>query len=187
MSTPYFSQRRMHQVAGHPHLVGGLLGALAEDLEFPLALGHFGVDAFVVDAGVEAEVEMLLDDLAGDVADVLVADAGVVRALRRGIAARRGSRAGGRPGRRSIPARSRTMRRGRREWWRACWWVRGLAVGHHDFAHHQHAVVAGAVRDRRRPASARSRSCGLRPAGSSCRRSPTAEAASSVGNTRRIP
>ncbi len=55
-----------HQVAGHPHLVGGLLGALAEDLEFPLALRHLGVDAFVVDAGGEAEVEMLLDDLAGD-------------------------------------------------------------------------------------------------------------------------
>ncbi len=53
----------MQEVAGDPHLIGGGLGALAEDLEFPLALGHFGVDAFVVDAGREAEIEVLLDDL----------------------------------------------------------------------------------------------------------------------------
>jgi hypothetical protein len=46
------------EVAGDPDLVSGGLGALAEDLELPLALGHFGVDALVVDAGVEAEVEM---------------------------------------------------------------------------------------------------------------------------------
>src|ERR1700753_1000939 len=71
-----------HQIARHPHLVGSRLGALAEDLEFPLALRHFGIDAFVVDTGREAKVEMLFAHLAGNAADILEADAGVVRSLR---------------------------------------------------------------------------------------------------------
>ena len=56
----------LHQITSHPHLVRGLLGAFAEDLKFPLAFRHFGVDAFMVDAGSETQVEVLLDDLAGD-------------------------------------------------------------------------------------------------------------------------
>jgi hypothetical protein len=49
-------------------------------------LGHLGVDTFVVDAGHQTKIEMLLDHLAGDVADILVTDAGIVGALRRRIA-----------------------------------------------------------------------------------------------------
>ena len=36
-------------VARHPDFIGGFLGALAEDLEFPLALRHLGVDALEID------------------------------------------------------------------------------------------------------------------------------------------
>ena len=70
------------EVAGHPHLIGGLFRALAEDLEFPLALGHLGIDAFVIDPGVEAEVEVLVHQLPRDVAHRGITDAGVIFALR---------------------------------------------------------------------------------------------------------
>ena len=73
-----------HQVASHPGVVGGLLGALGEDLELPLALGHLGIDAFVIDAGGKTEFEVLIDNLTGNAAHVLVADAAVVGTLRSG-------------------------------------------------------------------------------------------------------
>ena len=71
-----------HQIASGPDIVRGLGGAFGEDLEFPLALGDFGVDAFVIDAGGKTEFEVLFDDGAGQAAHVFVADAAVIRALR---------------------------------------------------------------------------------------------------------
>src|SRR5581483_9625365 len=69
-------------VTGDPHLVRGVLRALAEDLELPLALRHFGVDALEVDPRIETDVDVLFHDLTRDRAHVLVAHARVVRTLR---------------------------------------------------------------------------------------------------------
>ena len=133
-----------HQIARGPQVVGGLVRALAEDLVFPLALGHFGVDALVVDAGVEAKVEMLLDDLTGDRAHVLVADAAVVGALRSGIAVLREAERTAilieevllleaEPKIRIVRGRGAHIGRVRR------------AVGEHDFAEHDESVLAGGI------------------------------------------
>src|SRR5215472_1060948 len=78
--------------------------------------------------------------LRGDVADVVVADSGVIRALRRGIPAGRETE---RPAvlieeiflletepRVGIVENGRALVGG----------MRRLAVGHHDFAHYQHAI-----------------------------------------------
>src|SRR5207237_9720705 len=75
-----------HQVPPNPELVCSASGALAEDPELPPALRDLGVDALDLDAGLEAEVDVLVDDLPGDVTDVLEADSSVVLTLRRGKA-----------------------------------------------------------------------------------------------------
>ncbi len=186
MSMPYFSREALQNIAGDPHFVGGPLRAFAENLELPLALGHFGVDAFMVDAGVKADVEMLLDDLAGDIADVLVADAGIIRALRSGITAFREAERTtvlikeifllkSEPGAGIVQDRGAGVRGVRRD-----------AVRHHHFAHDERAILAGAVGVKRRPASERSQSFFLQPASSNCHRNPRAEAVPAWGS-RRIP
>ena len=82
VDTVLFAQT-LQEIARHPDFVRGLLGALAENLEFPLSLGHFGIDAFVVQTGSKTDIEMFFDDLAGDIADIAVADARIIRALGR--------------------------------------------------------------------------------------------------------
>ena len=69
----------LEQVAGHPGLVTGALGPLGENLEFPLAGGHLGVDALDIDARLEAGIEMLLDDFAP--VGVAATHRAIVRAL----------------------------------------------------------------------------------------------------------
>ena len=73
-------------VTSDPHLVGSALGAFTENLELPLTLGDFGVDAFEVNAGIETNIDVLLDDLTRDATDVLVTHTGVVGTLRGRIA-----------------------------------------------------------------------------------------------------
>ena len=75
----------VQQVARHPELVGDVERAERADLELPLAGHHLGVDARDREAGVEARVEVRLDDVAA--VHLVGADAAVVEALRRGEAA----------------------------------------------------------------------------------------------------
>ena len=137
-----------HDVAGDPHLIGGLLGSFAEDLVFPLTLGDLGVDALDVDAGRDADVDVLLDDLSRDAADILVADAGVVRTLRSGVTAR------GKPS--GTPSLNRKYSCSKPNQASASSGIvarvlRGvrLAAGQHHLVHDEEAVLAGAIGEER--------------------------------------
>src|ERR1700687_1593843 len=70
-----------HQIASGPGVIRGFGGAFGEDLEFPLPFCDFRVDAFMIDARGMTELQMFVDDLAGQAAHVFVAYAAVVRAL----------------------------------------------------------------------------------------------------------
>src|ERR1700681_2440388 len=56
------------QIASGPGVISGFGRAFGEDLEFPLTLGDFSVDAFMIDTGGKTEVQVLFDDLSGQAA-----------------------------------------------------------------------------------------------------------------------
>jgi hypothetical protein len=170
-------------VAGHPDFISGTFRAFAEDLEFPLALGDLGIDAFVIDAGVEADVEMLLDDLAGDVSHRAVAHAGVIKPLR--------SRKtlGWKTERTAVLVKEILLLEaepslGIVQDGGAGVGDVGSAVRHHDFAHDEDAVLASGIREGLRRVSKRSRSCRRVPDGWSCRQIPTKEVLQALGSWR---
>ena len=77
----------VEQPAGHVQVVADRQRVGGADLELPLAGHDLGVGALDDQAGVDARLGVLLDDLAAD--DAAGADAAVVRALRAGEAVRR--------------------------------------------------------------------------------------------------
>ena len=135
----------IEDVTSDPDFVSRFFGAFAEDLEFPLTFGHFGVDAFVVDASFEAKIEVLLDDLTGDIADVFITYAAIVRALRSGVAVFRETEGT------SILIEEIFLLEAEpsagivEDGSTGVGGVRSHAIGHHDLAHDQRAIEAGGV------------------------------------------
>ena len=72
-----------HEIARNPNIVSSLLGTLAKNLELPLSLGNLRIDSLVVDARVQTQIEMLVDNFTSDVAYGVVPYAGVILSLRR--------------------------------------------------------------------------------------------------------
>ena len=136
-----------HQnVAGNPDLVGGGFGTLAKDLKFPLSLGDFGIDALVVDARIETLFEVLFDDFAGDVTDGLVANTRVVFTLRVGEPTPLWEAKGSAIFVEEIFLLEAEPSAGVvQDGCASVALVRSHTIGHHHFAHHQSAVLAGGV------------------------------------------
>src|ERR1700721_485254 len=82
---PVFFTYSFQQVAGDPDLVAGFFGAFGEDLELPLAGGHFRVDPFYVEAGIQTGIEVFFHD--GTAVGVTGADRTIIRTLRPRVAA----------------------------------------------------------------------------------------------------
>ena len=64
-----FLAQALQYIASNPDLVTSIVGSFSKDLEFPLALGDFAVDAFVVDACIKTKVEVFFNYGASDVTD----------------------------------------------------------------------------------------------------------------------
>ncbi len=143
--TIFFAEAK-EEVASHPDLVCCGAGAFSEDLELPLPLGDFGVDAFVVDSGVEAKIEVFFNDFARDFSYVFVANARVVLPLGIRISAVLGEAEGY-----SVSVEEVFLFKTEPcvgiidDGCAGVAWVRGFTIGHHDFAHHENPVAAGGV------------------------------------------
>ena len=66
----------------NPDIVSSLFRSFTKDLELPLSLRYFGINAFVIDACMQALPEMLFSDLSAESGHVLEANSAVIFALR---------------------------------------------------------------------------------------------------------
>jgi hypothetical protein len=129
----------------HPDFVCSALGTFSKYLEFPLAFCHFSIDAFVIDSGVEAEIQVDVCNLASNSSDVFVSDTAVVFTLWVGVAAF------GETERHAVFHHEILLFKTEPSAWvvsNAGTGVGGVwgSVGKHDFTHDEHTILTSAVR-----------------------------------------